>query len=86
MRGLAARAAASDPGRVVWLRVGFPRRRLASVSAHRVPVGVEVRTAHSIAEVRRVASDPPNVTAMLIDLPGIEVHSTSELEALSKYC
>jgi len=85
VRGLAARAAASDPGRVVWLRVGFPRRRLASVSTLSAPVGVEVRTAHSIAEVRRVASDPPNVTAMLIDLPGVEVHSASELEALSKF-
>jgi flagellar biosynthesis GTPase FlhF len=85
VRGLAARAAASDPGRVVWLRVGFPRRRLASVAEHSAPVGVEVHTAHSIAEVRRVASGPSNITAMLIDLPGVEVHSTSELESLSKF-
>jgi hypothetical protein len=85
VRGLAARAAASDPGRVVWLRVGFPRRRLQALPEEEAPVGVEVKTAHSIAEVRRIAKNPHNVTALLIDLPGIDVHSKSESEALSKF-
>ena len=85
VRGLAARAAASDPGRVVWLRVGFPRRRLVEAPGQSATVGVEIRTAHSIAEVRRVASDPSNVAAMLIDLPGVDVHSSSEIDALSKF-
>ena len=85
VRGLAVRAAVSDPGRVVWLRVGFPRRRLEPIPNENIPVGVEVRTAHSIAEIRRVASDPPNVTAILIDLPGVDVHSSSELDALAKF-
>jgi hypothetical protein len=83
VRGLAGRAAISDPGRVAWLRVGFPRRRLPA--ARSAPVGVDLRTAHSLAEVGRVAEDHSDVTAMLLDLPGVDVHSPSEMSALLKF-
>jgi len=85
IRGLAARAAISETGRVAWLRVGFPRRRLQSLSGDAVPVGVDLRTANSVAEVQRIAEDYRDVTALLLDLPGIDVHSTSELKALAKF-
>jgi flagellar biosynthesis GTPase FlhF len=83
VRGLAGRAAISDPGRVAWLRVGFPRRRLPATRS--APVGVDLRTVHSLAEVGRVAEDHSDVTAMLLDLPGVDVHSPSEMSALLKF-
>ena len=55
------------------------------MAGREAPVGVDLRTAHSISEVRRVAHEHSDVTAMLLDLPGVDVHSASEMEALGKF-
>ncbi len=85
VRGLAARAATSNSGGVVWLRIGFPRRRLEALADVDLPVGVDVRTVNSIPELRRLTRDLVGVSAILIDLPGVNVHAESELAALGKF-
>lgn len=85
VRGLATRAAIADPGRIVWVRVGFPRRRLPEAEAHEAPVGVDLRVAHSLSELRGIAKEHGDYDALLIDLPGIDVHAATERAALHKF-
>jgi len=85
VRGLSTRAAIADPGRIVWVRVGFPRRRLPAVEANEAPIGVDLRVAHSLAELQAIAQEHGDYDALLIDLPGIDVHSNAERVALQKF-
>jgi hypothetical protein len=84
-RGLAASAAMSHPGRVIWVEVGFPGRRLAQRHDLDVPLGVDRRTADSPQELRQIGRDYDDVGLVVVDLPGVDVAKAAELNALERY-
>ena len=84
-RGLAASAAMSHPGRVIWAEVGFPGRRLPHRHDLDVPIGVDRRTADSPSELRQVGRDYDDVGLIVVDLPGVDVHKPGEIDALTRY-
>lgn len=85
IRGLASRAVIDEPGRVVMVQIGFPGRRLDPRSELDAPVGVELRRAHHPHELRSVVLDHSDVSAVLLDLPTINVHDPSERQALGRF-
>ncbi len=85
VRGLSALAALREPGRVVWVEVGFPGRPLAHRPDFDAPLGVDLRCAHRPAELREIASDYSDVSAVLIDFPGIDVFEAGERKALARF-
>jgi len=44
-----------------------------------------LRVAHSLAELRAIAREHDDYDALLIDLPGIDVHANNERAALQKF-
>ncbi len=85
IRGLASRAVIDEPGRVVIVQVGFPGRRLDPRTELDAPVGVELRRAHHPHELRSVVLDHSDVSAVLLDLPTIDVHDPGERQALDRF-
>ncbi len=85
IRGLASRAVIDEPGRVVMVQIGFPGRRLDPRSELDAPVGVELRRAHHPSELRHIVLDHSDVSAVLLDLPAIDVHNPGEREALQRF-
>lgn len=85
VRGLAARAAVEEPGRIVWLQVGFPARRVAPMDELLAPLGVDHRIANHPSEVAPIAGEHGDVSAVLVDLPGIDLFEPGERRALSRY-
>jgi flagellar biosynthesis protein FlhF len=85
VRGLAARAAVDQPGRIVWLQVGFPARRAMPIDELLAPLGVDHRIANHPAEVAGIASEHGDVSAVLVDLPGIDLAHGGEQRSLSRY-
>ena len=85
IRGLASRAVVDEPGRVVMVQIGFPGRRVDPRSELDAPVGVEVRRANHPSELRHVVLDHGDVSAVLLDLPTIDVHSDGERQALHRF-
>ncbi len=84
-RGLAASAAMSHPGRVIWAEVGFPGRRLPHRHDLDIPIGVDRRTADSPSELRQIGRDYEDVGLIVVDLPGVDVHKPGEVDALTRY-
>ncbi len=85
VRGLAARAAIQQPGRVVWLEAGFPARPVTPMPGLLAPLGVDHRVANHPHEIDLIAGEHQDVSAVLIDLPGIDVHRKGERKALGRY-
>ena len=85
VRGLAALAALREPGRVLWIEVGFPGRPLPHRSDRDAPLGVDLRFAHRPSELRDIASDYGDLSVALIDLPGIDVFEPGERKALARF-
>jgi hypothetical protein len=85
VRGLAARAAVEEPGRVVWLQVGFPARPQWPIDDLMAPLGVDHRIANHPSEIEPVAREHGDVSVVLVDLPGIDLHSDGERRALARY-
>lgn len=84
-RGLAASAAMSHPGRVIWCEVGFPGRRLPYRHDLDIPIGVDRRTADSPRELRQLGHDHDDVGLIVVDLPGVDVGKPGEVDALARY-
>jgi hypothetical protein len=72
-------------GRVVWVEVGFPGRRLPHRHDLDIPLGVDRRTADSPRELRQIGRDYDDLGLIVVDLPGIDVGKAGELDALSRY-
>ena len=85
VRGLAARAAVEEPGRIVWLQVGFPARRAAPIDELLAPLGVDHRIANHPSEVAGIAGEHGDVSAVLVDLPGIDLGDAGERRSLERY-
>ena len=85
IRGLASRAVIDEPGRVVMVQIGFPGRRVDPRSELDAPVGVELRRANHPHELRHVVLDHGDVSAVLLDLPAIDVHDPAERQALQRF-
>ncbi len=85
VRGLAARAAIQEPGRIVWLQVGFPGRPLPRLSDRDAPLGVDLRQVHRPLELEQVAEDHGDVSVVLVDLPGFDAESEGECKALLRF-
>lgn len=85
VRSLAARAAIQQPGRVVWLEAGFPARPVTPMPGLLAPLGVDHRVANHPHEIDLIAGEHGDVSAVLIDLPGIDVHRSGERKALGRY-
>jgi len=85
VRGLAARAAIQQPGRVVWLEAGFPARPVPPTPGLLAPLGVDHRVANHPYEIDLIAGEHGDVSAVLVDLPGIDVHVPGERKALQRY-
>lgn len=85
IRGIASRAVIDEPGRVVMLQVGFPGRPVNPLAEHAAPVGVEVRRANHPGELRDVVFDHQDVSAVLLDLPSVDVHDAGERRALFRF-
>ena len=84
-RGLAARAALAEPGRVLWIQCGFPARRVIPMSDLFAPLGVDHRTANHPDELAAIADEHGDVSASLVDLPGVDLASAAERTALARY-
>ncbi len=84
-RGLAARAALAEPGRVLWVQCGFPARPVAPISDLLAPLGVDHRTANHPDELELVGGEHADVSAVLLDLPSIDLESDAERRALRRY-
>lgn len=85
VRGLAGRAALQEPGRIVWLQVGFPGRPLPRLSDLDAPLGVDLRQVHRPLEIEQVADDHGDVSVVLVDLPGVDLRADAEVRALQRY-
>jgi len=85
VRGLAARAALEQPGRIVWLQVGFPARRAAPIDDLLAPLGVDHRIANHPRDLTDIAAEHGDVSAVLVDLPGIDLYADGERRALARY-
>jgi hypothetical protein len=85
VRGLAARAAIQQPGRVIWLEAGFPARPVVPMPEMLAPLGVDHRVANHPYEIECIADEHQDVSAVLLDLPGIDVHRSGERKALQRY-
>jgi hypothetical protein len=85
VRGLAARAALQEPGRVVWVQLGFPGRPLIPLADRDAPLGVDLRQAHRPLDVAQIAEDHGDVSVFLVDFPGFDPRSEGEVRALSRY-
>ena len=85
VRGLAARAAITEPGRIVWLQVGFPGRPRARLTDRDAPVGVDLRQVHRPLEMEQIADDHGDVSVVLVDLPGFDASIEGEVKALNRF-
>lgn len=85
VRGLSARAAIQEPGRIVWLQVGFPGRPLPRLGDLDAPVGVDLRQVHRPLEIEQVADDHGDVSVVLLDLPGFDPHQHGEVKAMQRF-
>ena len=85
IHGLASRAVIDEPGRVVIVQIGFPGRRVSTLGELDAPVGVELRRANYPEELRRVVLDHRDVSAVLLDLPSIDLREEGELFALKRF-
>ena len=85
VRGLAARAALEQPGRIVWVQVGFPARRASPIDDLLAPLGVDHRIANHPRELEAIAVEHGDVSAVLLDLPGIDLFVPGERRALARY-
>jgi flagellar biosynthesis GTPase FlhF len=85
IRGLASRAVLDEPGRVVIVQLGFPGRPVQPMDELSAPIGVEVRRANHPGELRQVVLDHQDVSAVLLDLPSVDVHDRGERAALARF-
>lgn len=85
VRGLAARAVIDEPGRVVMVQMGFPGRPLRPRDELDAPVGAEVRVANHPSELGRIVHDHRDVSAVLLDLPSVDLHDAGAVRALQRF-
>ncbi len=85
VRGLASRAAIAEPGRVLWVQVGFPARPASPLDDFLAPLGVDHRIANHPDEIAPIADEHADVSATLIDLPGIDLHNKSQRGSLGRF-
>jgi len=85
VRGLAARAVIDEPGRVVMVQMGFPGRPLRPRDELDAPVGAEVRVANHPSELGRIVHDHRDVSAVLLDLPSVDLHDPGAVRALQRF-